>query len=523
MPEYTATQKDDDPTSIKRSHLESFRLLQGLWRSNKREQLHLKIFGSKPRVNNFPKPSDKKTQRVILELANNFSVINKKVFHWTTLGNFKGILSHKYFFGNAILKKHNIAFSKNSLTAKDISNGDGQIICFCPFLVDTAALIQHNTLREHLIRLTINLDHVESAGKYNQFFKLYDFESFDFAYQTKITDRFSVVFAKSAVGSQQTFTFTIKLKFDLHDEVQVGLDKNESIFYGDLFAINRFCLTRIFYIIEKITDVKLKEDLSNYLLSLDEAELKKVLVVFSQSLTIHSEYNFNGALKVTENLITEIYLAKQNLYINLIGQRTNNFMKVIRDKLKADSSQQQLVEPLITLIPIKSFSGFIDSQRIEMHIVFHGLRIQHSSRFASMKGDFSEFPNYIFCAYEYYESRSRIVKDTQLINNLISMKNSQETNNNCNECPSSETLSDCDSLPELEEPDFFSDMEREDPHFFSEMEMADSDQDDLPPLEEDRTLALLDSDKDDLPDLEDCSTNLTDEFSIPEAHSLLRP
>lgn len=376
---------------------------QLFFRSRKRAELHTSIFKQPPVTLQKLTENQIKQHAIISTLAANYAVVNHNIYHWTTLDNFKSIVDHKYFYGNSILKAKRIPFKENTLVDGDETNGDSKVICFCPFLVDYLALTQFKSLRSNLLRLTIDLNQIEKVGYYNKFFKLCDFLSPNFTYDIKINDQLSVTFEKvTMVGSKESLSdLAITLKFSGCKEVTVKLNKEESIFYGNLYSINYFCLTRLFYILEKIEDQSIKKAVNDYLLSCEEAEFKKILILFAQSLTLHSEYNINAALQLCPKLITEVYLANENRYVQLTNIPLDKYLQTIDAEKQATA---ELMPPILAFRKIRTIT-FFGVTIEDVNLLYHGIEIDPKGRSFRIERDFSNLSNRNFTGGHYLESR----------------------------------------------------------------------------------------------------------------------
>jgi hypothetical protein len=318
--------------------------LQRRWRSQTRYKLHQTIFNTRPSIlRDLPlKMIDNiGLRKLILELTASNAIIDNQIYHWTTLVNFKNIIRNNSFYGNKILKANHLFFQKNALDKGDVDNGDEKIICFCPYLVDPLTLSETSERRpQGLLRLTLNLNKLtkfHSMGKYNQFMKIFDLHAPSFSYSVKITDKFSVKFCKQARSEN---TLNIIFTFDDNNYI-TRIQKKEAFFYGNLSSINRFCLMKLFDLVNRAT---LNNDNSSYLGdiflkyldTLKCEEVKKILIILGQSMTVFAEYNFNSALELSNDLISEVYFAKTNMLISFNKlpeeERNNFFQTVLSDK-----------------------------------------------------------------------------------------------------------------------------------------------------------------------------------------------
>jgi hypothetical protein len=385
--------------------------LQRFFRSKKRKELHSFIFKqSSQSTGKIPKSFNSyRLQTIIDELAVNHTAINPIQYHWTTLNNFASILRNNYIFGNEILKNNRICFEPNALVKDDVANGDGKAICFCPYLVDHDALanIKFFKMKNNIIRLSLNLKQIEIQGKYNQFFKLRDFGSPDFHYDVKINDNLSI----SVQSKIDHFYVNISLnkhsiKIDLHKNRQ---EIGETICYGDLLTINRFCLTQLLRIVDKANDPVFTANFHSYLNSLNDDEIKKILVVFAQSLTVYAEYNFNSALKLTTHLISAIHIVNSNKTFHLDHLSSEEYHQLILGLLQECNLDFNVPATTETIV-----------QQADQHtLCFYGNQIDMERRTTHLiDQDFSKIPAEHFANNHYIETRPNLAPasspDTQL-------------------------------------------------------------------------------------------------------------
>lgn len=342
----------DDKKHEKNEILEQKALyIQNYWHNYRRAKLHCDVFSALPTtlVPSSLKLIRNKVQRIIFDLTQNQAVVSHQIYHWTTLQNFRNILRNKYFLGAEALKFRGIFYEKNALTAADVANGDGNVICFCPNLVDPTALIREGTLRKDLIRLTINLNKIDSQYRYHQFFKIVDMLTIDFTYRVKLTEELTVIFEKKRNCFKPPVVLRVTLQFK-ETETNIFLHNHEIIFYGNIFSINRFCLSQLFKMVDSIPDLHFKEEIYSYIDKLNVKECTELLVNFSKSLTIFSEYNFNRSLKLTDHLISEIYF--QNNFTVLSLQHLSpkiyceTLLKVFEDQIQKET---EAVEPFVLI------------------------------------------------------------------------------------------------------------------------------------------------------------------------------
>lgn len=283
--------------------------IQRTYRSYARKKLHESIFKIPPHDQIDPLAGlDQRIKQLVLKAASYHAVINNKVYHWTTLSNFRKIIQHGALYGNKYLSSKAISFQKNALSEADVNNGDGNIICLCPYLVDPIALINSKyEIREGLLRLTIDLEKIKNLGKYNQFFKLQDILSPGYKFGLKINDKVSVHFIKLISQCGHYYVKNMVLSLEGSPTQHNVFNRENILHYGNLYSINRFCMSKFFEIIDAITEPDLKSAWQIYLKNLSDDEVTKLLVGFAQALTFFAEYNFNAVLPITSNMISEIY------------------------------------------------------------------------------------------------------------------------------------------------------------------------------------------------------------------------
>lgn len=287
---------------------------QRRWRSKQRAKLHHSIFKQSPTtLANIPISSldNPRMRNIVIELTAQRAIINSKIYHWTSESNLANITKSGAFYGNQLLQKYRIGFEKNSLVEADITNGDGNVICLCPYLVDPYLfrnkshfyIFPRQNYRRNLVRLTLDLEKLPAGLKENnQFFKCYDLLAPPFTYEIKISDALTVTFIRHERDGD------LDVQFSLNNAVSVTtLKKTDAMFYGNLSAINRFCLMTFFKLAQSIGSPFHKEDLTKYLASLNNDEMKKLLIAFCQGMTLYSEYNFNAILTLQDQLVTEVY------------------------------------------------------------------------------------------------------------------------------------------------------------------------------------------------------------------------
>lgn len=312
--------------------------------SNKRRNLaHIKIFKNKPITNlqiNFRGIKSKKIRSCIFKLTAEQGIVDgTKIYHWTTQANLLSILRNGFFFGNKTLAKNLIFFHGNVLSICDILNGDENVICFAPYMVDHYAAISRDqtSVRESLIRIKINVHNIAKENAFNQFFKLCDLLAPHFCCVQNITDRLKIKVWKDSDNELKLEICLDQLKFT------TVFQANDMIFYGNIFSINRFCLYAFFKAIKSNAQFEL--ELLKYFDSLKEDELKNHLITITKCLVVFSEYNFNGNLEVTDNLISEIYFANQNKVLDVKGMGTKKTLTHLAEsgeKILANAKQPKI-------------------------------------------------------------------------------------------------------------------------------------------------------------------------------------
>lgn len=298
------------------------------------------------------KNENTKIRTVLLKLCgdgNGPYIISPVIDHWTTASNLKKIVNSGAFYGNAILKQHGVSFNENALTGADILNLDGNVICFCPGgYVDRQAL-----QGEDRIRLRIDLRKAKLKGKFNTFFKITDLCVEPYTVTVHLTEELSVRFSK--FGARSHF-FNIEFRFK-EIKWQIPFKKNELIFYGDLIAINRFCLLMFFIALEKSKKEgfeNVASEIYDYLNKKDENELRKILTCFAQNMTMYSELNINCMLTLTPHLIYDMHFAKENktfAFYDLPPENYANAIKNIGDGMSFDhtlSTKNEVIKSIHT-------------------------------------------------------------------------------------------------------------------------------------------------------------------------------
>lgn len=282
-------------------------------RSKLRASLHLRLFNENP-VSNWSElsiPSNQSELRsrlnaIIANITIHQKIINgQRLYHHTTLPNLQSIVTHGYFYGNDVLKSHKINFQKNTYSpTSDGKNGDAKILCLCPGQVDMRAYALNGTIKPDRCILTLDISHLSRREKYNEFFKLSDLNA---GWEGRfIFGDLSFVILNTK--HEEINVISINVSFKNKHSSSVVIDKNNMIFYGNIFSINRFCAIQLFNIINKIENTQLKGKIFSYLNTLDDNELKKLIITFSQTLTHFAEYNFDSVMPLNEIRIKEILM-----------------------------------------------------------------------------------------------------------------------------------------------------------------------------------------------------------------------
>lgn len=295
---------------------------QRIVRSNLRKKLHHRLFSQQPSEFNLLPANIKNNLRlvsIIHELTASNAVINKIQYHWTTENNLKSIVNNGYFYGNKTLKRQRIFFRLNSLGTGDVDNGDNDIICFCPYMVDYLAFYSqtNSQFKGNVVRLSVNVQELDLEGRYNQFFKLFDLLSPAFSYTAYINDELDVKIEREVRGKAVFLTLILNgesKRICIFDGSPNS--KNKVIHYGNLFSINRFCLLALFNFLSLSEDQEFEATFINYLNEKQDNEIKKILTIVAQALTVFAEYNFNSSLRLTDKMITEVHLVNKSVTYN---------------------------------------------------------------------------------------------------------------------------------------------------------------------------------------------------------------
>ncbi len=383
-------------------------IAQRLFRSAQRRSLHLSIFNEEP-VTAWPQlkmmpgyyNSDLhyRVETIISELVQKQKIINgNQLYHYTSISNLSSIVNHQYLFGNDYLKKNQIPFNQNAFCEQDIGTGDAKVICFCPGQVDLKAFTYHYQLKKNMCRLSININQKDipfNKAINNQFFKLSDFWA-NWSFFFKIDNKVSALIR--GISGISIFLF-----FDgIYEEV--CLNKQEMIYYGNIFSINRFCSVQLFNIINKIENEELKNKLYHHLSDLNYDDLRKFLIVFSQNLTLFAEYNFNACLPLEDIKINEVLMiGDKKIKINFMNLDENEYNNAL-DLLRSQS-----------LIQLEQLHGetvdennTICKKRDDKSFDIFGKIVGTSSSWP--KEDFSSLPSEIFAQDAYIETRPGVIE-----------------------------------------------------------------------------------------------------------------
>lgn len=282
--------------------------LQRQFRSTLRYDLHCKIFKQSPNTNPLLlvlpeeyKDLKYRSEVIIADLTVKQKIVNGgELYHYTTLSNLTSISDHRAIYGNRYLTINSIPFNENCMSVCDLQQGDINVVCCCPGQVDPLAYRINNEMKVDVCRLAIDINKLEpSQAIHNQFFKLCDF-SLDYTYQFKISELNVICKYSLSAG------INVTLSLDNQYHIQVNIPREDTIYYGDILKINRYCALQLFTILSKIEDSTLKNTYYQYLANLNDSDLRMLIVVFAQNLTLFSEYNFNVCLPLENIRINEI-------------------------------------------------------------------------------------------------------------------------------------------------------------------------------------------------------------------------
>lgn len=372
-------------SSFALEELHKIKIIQRTIRSRTRERIHTKVFHNALNTkaypiflsSAFPDCFSRRLINIMNELSAKQAVINsKEINHFTVVRNLQSIIQTGYLLGNNTLQRSQIEFEANALGSVDASDLD--TICFAPARVDPVALWNKapklNSLKENSCSIICDLSRLQYPGK-NQFFKLVDLFCKPFQYTVKINDSLSLAITK---GEQ--FQLNIELNNKKHSFAIRG--ENE-LYYGHFEAINRFCLTRLFSIVND--DLEYKAELIAYLESLNDANLKKVMVIIAQTMTYFSEYNVHGYLHLEDLRIQEIRIFCHEIKYDLRQLSEEDYRKFLQhfvnNEWEADclKSCQSILLKEETIIPERDFL----------------LPFKVSSDFSSVPPSLFEFENYL--------------------------------------------------------------------------------------------------------------------------------
>jgi hypothetical protein len=404
--------------------------IQRQWRNNSRYQLHQDIFHVAPSssteyINQLAAlVNEPLIKRIVYELAEQHKVVNHHVYHWTTWENLKNIYLNQKFYGHQILNDYGIKFIKNVLNTGDIENGDGKVICFCPYLVDDIALHKNGDIREQLIRLTLDLNQLDQSihqYQYNQFFKIVDLLTPAFDSYVKVAPDLSARFKKekrSQACLQVTFTLD-------NFQYSTKISKKDLIFYGNLNTINQFCLFKLLELVTNATPddstnrLSFQHEFYYYLSQLSEAEIKKILVTFCQYMTIFSEYNFNSALPLTSHFISAIYDVQKDTLMKLDKLSNNDYDRFLKNKLLAKEEPINIHQETCFDLTLNSFS----------QLFLHGIKMddcikmQYDNPAITIQEDMTTIPAYLFDEPDFLETRDK-QKTLSLVHSQAAQKKS---------------------------------------------------------------------------------------------------
>jgi hypothetical protein len=304
-----------------------------LLRSKERRKLHENIFKQPPNSGFIPiiipesyKELEIKLNKLRPEIVSNRKIVGKYIHHYTSFDNLASIIGMSHFYGRDILYNKEVKYDQNVYCSKDGENGDSKVICFCPGLVDRGAYIIDNTvggwIKTNRCRLKFSIDdeHINKFGKYNQFFKLSDF---NVAWFRRISlDNLTIEIISN-----------FDIQFILNDQIEiVHYDKNERIFYGNSYAFNQYCFNQLILLISKIKNEQFKHELYSHLNNLSEGQLKKLIIVFAQQLTTYAEHNFNGSIPLQAMRIKEILvIGDKKILYDLSKLANDEYMAVLQE------------------------------------------------------------------------------------------------------------------------------------------------------------------------------------------------
>ncbi len=411
--------------------LNKVKTLQRYLRSQTRVKIHHQVFHDFPITkapiaclsSSFPDSLSRRLTKIIDELSHHQAIINgKELNHFSVVRNIQSIFRNKYILGHKRLNTFNIKFEVNALGAEDRSDQD--TICFAPGRVDFLALRnknpKNNTAKENSCVIICDLTKTLYPGK-NQFFKLLDLFCKNFEYSAQINESLSIQIHNFVAES-----LTIKLSLNNQDYTFDFLDK-EVLYYGNFEDINRFCLTRLFSKLEN--NVDFCSDLVSYLEQLEEADLKKLLIIIAQSMTYYSEYNVHSYLNLEDVRIQEIRIFCHRIKYNLRTLTEEQYDQFLQHFANSewDADILRLCETILpdeeNIIPNRDFERtFIVSK------------------------DFSSVPASLFMQNEYIETRPHVNNTRDDISKKMT---SYQSNQNTDFLLETDQLIDSDSLARL--------------------------------------------------------------------------
>lgn len=416
------TLPDDKLPPLKKG---SPRVEKFLQRTQNRVNLHRQSFISEPISSisaslyqlypNINDPFHSRMRIILKYLMNSNAVISNQIHHWTTMSNLQSMLIEGNIYGNAHLKNINKYFQKNSLSQFDISNGDSDVICFAPYLIDPIALVdeENYSLKTDLVRLTIDIEKAPYHWEMQHFFKIRDLAVPAIDYRVKVDNSLSFEFFHIRNYQNQDMLVIIKFK---NWKIEHSINKSESIFYGNYFAINQFCMDQLPRMLKR-SDSQFLMEFNDYLRTLTDNEIKKIFIIFAQSLTIYSEYNINHKLKLTNHLITHIYLANQNLLFDLSTLSVEDYQK---------ACDQMCHSSTIPLTPTQNDKPIIKFNGKDLQI--YGTEIWYRHRSFNLVKDFSELNPDHFGQEGYYETRPGLDTPASKISNNNNNNNNYKFN-----------------------------------------------------------------------------------------------
>jgi hypothetical protein len=290
--------------------------VQARIKSYNRFQTHCECLGGTPQRVLLP------TQRMLQEvpkvldlihqLASHKAIISSEVSYITTRNNLSSICSSGTILGADALKSRAVTYVANCIStggdSVDRKNGDGNVICFGPNLIDQYSLEARDGFygfdrikcKQGLLHTKIDLSAVDLSradprkGIYNQFFKIKDFAAPAFSYRVSVAPWLSIRFFNESCNNGYFITFEVD---DLKGEVAIS--NQELIFYGGLYQVNAFCLLSMFKFIEKVDNKSIVDAFYKNIKNSQSNEITKILKLYGQHLTVFSECNFNQCVTCT--------------------------------------------------------------------------------------------------------------------------------------------------------------------------------------------------------------------------------